>query len=70
MSTKKENLQNTGFAVPADLRTKLKESEKKDKYLHLARKPKKIWNIKMTVIPVAIDALSPVTKDWYKDRRT
>ena len=29
------------FAVPADHRVKLKESEKKDKYLHLARELKK-----------------------------
>ena len=29
------------FAVPADLKVKLIESEKKDKYLYLARKLKK-----------------------------
>ena len=29
------------FVVPADYRVKLKESEKKDKYLHLARELKK-----------------------------
>ena len=32
------------FAVPADHRIKLKESEKKDKYLAFARKLKKPWN--------------------------
>ena len=30
------------FAVPADHRINLKESEKKDKYLHLARELKKL----------------------------
>ena len=32
------------FAVPADYRVKLKESEKKDKYLYLTRELKKLWN--------------------------
>ena len=32
------------FAVPADHRIKLKECEKKDKYLNLARELKKLWN--------------------------
>ena len=31
------------FAVPADHRIKLKESEKKDKYLNLARDLKNCW---------------------------
>ena len=39
---KKRNCQIVGFAIPADHRVKLKESEKKDKYLGIARKPKKI----------------------------
>ena len=32
------------FAIPADHRVKIKESEKRDKYLNLARKLKKLWN--------------------------
>ena len=34
------------FAVPADHRIKLKECEKKDKYLDHARELKKLWNMK------------------------
>ena len=34
------------FAVLADHRIKLKESEKKNKYLNLARELKKLWNMK------------------------
>ena len=34
------------FAVPADHRINLKESEKKDKYLDLARELKKLGNMK------------------------
>ena len=35
------------FAVPVDHRIKLKESEKKDKYLDFARELKKRWNMKV-----------------------
>ena len=51
------------FAVPADHRVKLKESEKKDKYLDLARELKKLWNMKVMEIPIVIGALGTVTKE-------
>ena len=38
---KKENLQNCRLCCPADHRIKLREYEKKDKYLDLARELKK-----------------------------
>ena len=47
------------FAISADHRIKLKESEKKDKYLDLAWEIKKM---KITVIPILIGAFSTVTK--------
>ena len=50
------------FAVPADHRLKLKESEKRDKYLDLARKLKKTMEHKVTVIPIVTSALGTVTK--------
>ena len=50
------------FAVPADHRINLKESEKKDKYLDLARELKKLWNMKVTILPIVIGALGTVTK--------
>ncbi len=50
------------FAVPADHRIKLKESEKKDKYWDLARESKKLWNMKVTIIPIMIGAFGTVTK--------
>ena len=37
------------FAVPADHRIKLKKSEKKHKYLDLARELKMLWNKKVTI---------------------
>ena len=54
------------FAVSADHKVKLKESEKKNKYQDLARKFFKKWNIKMTVIPIAIGTLSTITKGLVK----
>ena len=54
------------FAVPVDLRIKLKECEKKDKYLDLVRELKKLWNIKVTILPIVIGAFGTVTKGLLK----
>ena len=54
------------FAAPADHRIKLKESEKKDKYLDLPWEFKKLWNLKVTVIPIVIGALGIVTRGLKK----
>ena len=54
------------FAVPADHRIKLKESEKKDKYLDLAREIKKPWNMKVMIVPIVTGALGTVTKGLLK----
>ena len=45
---------------------KLKECEKKDKYLDLARKLKILRNIKVTIIPIVIGAFGTVTKGLLK----
>ena len=54
------------FAVSADHRIKLKECEKKDKYFYLAKELKKLWNMKLTVIPIVIGAFGTVTKGLLK----
>ena len=54
------------FVVPADHWIKLKECEKKDKYLDLARELKKLWNIKITIVPIVIGALGTITKGLLK----
>ena len=54
------------FADPADHKIKLKESEKKVKYLDFARELKKLWNIKVTIIPIVIGAFGTVTKELLK----
>ena len=50
------------FAVPVDLRVKLKERKKRDEYLDLAREMKKLWNMTMTTIPIVIGALDTIIK--------
>ena len=52
------------FAVPADHRIKLKECEKRDKYLDLARELKNLWHIKVTIILIMIGAFGTVTKGY------
>ena len=54
------------FAIPADHWIKLQEYEKKDKYLYLARELKKLWNMKVTMIPIVIGAFGTVTKGLQK----
>ena len=51
------------IAVPVDHRIKLKESEKKDKYLDLARELKKLWDMKVTIITIVVGAF------WYSHLR-
>ena len=58
----KKTCKIVGFAVPADHRINLKESEKKDNYLDLARELKKLWCMKITIVPIVIGALGAITK--------
>ena len=59
---KKRTCRIADFAVRADHIVKVKENEKKDKYLDLARELKKLWNMKVTFIPIVIGALGTITK--------
>ena len=54
------------FAALADHRIKLKEIETKDKYMNLARELKKLWNMKVTIIPIVIGAFGTITKRLIK----
>ena len=40
----------------------MKECEKRDKYVDLAGELKKLWNMKVTVIPIVIGRFGTVTK--------
>ena len=63
---KREVAKIVDFAVPADNRIKLKECEKKNKYLDLARELKKLWNMQVTIIPIVIGAFGTVIKGLLK----
>ena len=67
INKKKRACKIVDFAVPADHRIKLKESEKKDKYLDLARKLKKLWDMKVTIIPTVFGAFGTVSKGLLKE---
>ena len=62
INKKKRICKIINFTVPADHRIKLKESEKKDKYLNPARELKKLQNMKVTIIPIVIGAFVTVSK--------
>ena len=66
INKKKRTWKIVDFAVPVDHRIKLKECEKKDKYLNLARELKKLWNMQMTIILIVIGAFGTVTKGLLK----
>ena len=66
ISKKKRICKIVDFAVPADHRIILKEREKKDKYLDLARELKKLWNMKVTIVTIVIGALGTITKGLLK----
>ena len=66
INKKKRTCKIVDFADPADHRVKLKECEKKDKYLGLARELKKLWNMQVTIIPIVIGAFGTVSKGLLK----
>ena len=63
---KKKTYKIVDFAVPTEHRIKLKECEKRDKYLDLARELKKLCNMKVTIIPIVVGAFGTVTKRLLK----
>ena len=67
INKKKRICKIVNFTVLADHRIKLKECEKKDKYFDLARELKKLWNMKVTIVPIVISAFGTVTKELLKD---
>ena len=63
---KKRTCDLVTFTVLANHGVKIKECEKIDKYLDLAREMKRLWNIKLMVIPIVIDMLGTVPKGLEK----
>ena len=54
------------YAVPADHRIKLKECEKKNKYLDFPGELKKLWNMNVLMVPIVIGAFGTVTEGLLK----
>ena len=63
---KKKICKIVDFTVSADHRIKLKECEKKDKYLALAREFKRLWDMKVTIEPIVIGVFGTITKGLLK----
>ena len=53
-------------SLPSHRKKKLKEWEKKDKNLDLPRELKKLWNVKVTIVPIVIGAFGTITKGLLK----
>ena len=66
VNKKKRTCNIVDLALPADLRLKVKESEKKDRYLEFARELKRLWKLKVTIMPVIFGLLSRITKEIAK----
>ena len=61
INNKKRTRKIVVFPVLANHRVKMKESEKKNKNLDLTRElRKKLWNVKVMIIPIKISALGTV----------
>ena len=60
------NLSTSGFCCPGEPQSKNQRKQMRDKYLDLARKLKKLWNMKVTVIPIVISVLRMIPKDLLK----
>ncbi len=54
------------FALPTDHWVKLKEAKDRDKNLDLAWELKKLWNMKVAIIPIVISAFGTVTEGLLK----
>ena len=65
-NNKKRELAELWTLLPRLIRVKLKESEKRDKYYDLGRELKRLWNVKLTFIPIVIGALGTVTERLLK----
>ena len=63
---KKRTCQLADFTILANHRVKIKESEKRDKYLDLARELKRHWNMTVTVILLVISTLGTILKGLLK----
>ena len=67
-ANKKRTCGIVDFAIPAENWVKIKESEKRDKLIDLARelKKKKLSYMKVTMVPIEVGALGTIPKEMVK----
>ena len=70
LNKKYHECQIIDFAIPYDTRVDDKEVEKIEKYLNLARAVKKVWNMKVIVVPLVVRALGTLAKELEKRLKT
>ena len=56
----------SGFTIPAECKMKMKGKKNIDKYFDLVWEPKRLWNMKVTVIPLVVRALGTVSRSLGK----
>ena len=54
------------FVLPSHDRAKIIESEKRNKYMDLAQEQRKLYNMRVAVIPIVGGAYGMVPKIWEK----
>ena len=52
------------FAIPEDSRIEEKEKDKIEKYKDLGRELQKIWNVKVKIIPLVVESLGAIPKQF------
>ncbi len=62
LDKKKKMCHLIDIPVPGDIRIALKETEKIQKYQDLARELRKIWQVKVKVVPMVVGALGTIPK--------
>ena len=70
INIKHNECQINDFAIPYDTKVDDKEVEKIEKYLDLVRELKKVWNMKVIVVPLVTGALGTPAKELEKRLRT
>ena len=61
---KKRRCNIINFAVPGDSKIEEKEEDKTEKYQDLGRELKKIWNVKVNIIPLLLGSLGAIPKQF------
>ena len=61
---KERNCKIIDFAVPRDSRIEEKEKDKIEKYQDLRRELRKIWNVKVKIIPLVVGCLGAIPKQF------